>query len=61
MHIQKRNYRILHVILLFDLGLCNDEISSFAAVVKFRKKEAWLNNFQQFAGKKKRKIGQSYI
>ena len=43
MHLQKENYRISHVILLFDIGLCNDEISSSTVIVLFHKKDALQN------------------
>lgn len=45
MHLQKDNFRISHVILLFDIGLCNDEISSSTVIVLFHKKDALLNSF----------------
>ena len=44
MHLQKENYRISHVILLFDIGLCNDEISSSTVIVLFHKKDALQNS-----------------
>ena len=45
MHLQKDNFRISHVILLFDIGLCNDEISSSTVIVLFHKKDALPNSF----------------
>ena len=45
MHLQKENYRISHVILLFEIELCNDEISSSTVIVLFHKKDALQNSF----------------
>ena len=45
MHLQKENYRKSQVILLFDIVLCTDEISSSTVIVLFHKKDALQNSF----------------